>query len=317
MAKSFFDQVGLTSRDFMVIEPCSIGDVYHTLCVLESFREKYVEAGTRLAFCCKASATPLVAMFHVAERTVTVAYEERLYESFAQRYLLSAGVPIVTVPQMYGSGWLGRLIGDGYISPLIARKLILGLELDSTIRHPVISEAAKGQAARNAAAHGVELGRSLLICNHAITFTALPVECFEAVVRNFPGPVFTDMIAGSIQPIPGTRPITIPIDQLAATAEAFGTVLALRSGIVEVLSNSPIRLFSIYPRITELNPYHPDRVDSIRRFRLWTLAWIGLSKPSFENTIYLEDSDGVAEISERIARALRDGRQEALRAQAF
>ncbi len=151
------------------------------------------------------------------------------------------------------------LLDHGLISALHVRKLILGLDLDCPIRHAVPSDQMRRDAEQTARAHGVEAGRSLLILNHATTMKSLPVEAFADVVAQFPGPVFTDTTVDPSSLIPGTRPISIPLDQMIPLAELFGQVLALRSGIVDLIADARTKIFSIYPRPIDARPGSPTR----------------------------------------------------------
>jgi hypothetical protein len=241
-------------------------------------------------------------MFEGANFTVGLSPNELECEYFAGRYRLSSGVPIVTAPNLHLNGWLSRLSVEGIISPIIAKKLILGLDFDAPIHHAVVPDQVRSRAEQTANAQGVQSGRSLIIFNHANLFTPLPVEAYQGVVKKFPGPVFTDVTIDRTVVIPGTRPIKIPLDEMITVAEVSGSVLALRSGIVDLLSNARTKLLTIYPRIRDVRIF-PDRAVMIKLARNWTLAKVGLSEAGFETGIVLEDHEEVADISEHISRA--------------
>ncbi len=178
--------------------------------------------------------------------------------------------------------------------------MILGLELDCPISHAVPPDEERRRAADNAAASGVELGRSLLILNHATTSRPLPVEVYAGVVERFPGPVFTDVTMEGGALIPGTRPISIPLAQMIPLAELFGGVLALRSGIVDMLSDAKVDLYSIYPRPQDAQSWVLDQAAWVNAYKNCTLEKIGLVGNASERPILLQPDDGVAEIAARI-----------------
>jgi hypothetical protein len=308
MANHYLKQLGVREMDYFLIDPLSIGDAYQTLCLLRVFREKYMQPGARLFYWCQPRVAPLVAMFNVVDMVISSQIDFNVCYMFAQRYQgVAAGRPIVVGPAMYADGWLQRLLDHGLVSTLHVRQLMLGLDLDCPISHPVVADATRQLAAENAQASGVEVGNSLLIVNHATTSVPLPVEAYAGAVASFPGPVFTDMTVGGAQLIPGTRPINIPLDQVIPMGELCGSVLALRSGIVDLLANANARLFSIYPRPEDAQTWVTDRTAWVSAYRNATLTKMGLLGAATETEIFLHEDDGVAEISARVAAALVAG----------
>jgi hypothetical protein len=131
----------------------------------------------------------------------------------------------------------------------------------------------------------------------------LPVEAFAEIVAQFPGPVFTDTTMDPSALIPGSKPIAIPLNQMIPIAEQFGQVLALRSGIVDLIADARTRIFSIYPRPTDAQSWVTDRAGWVGAYRNATLEKMGLTGRAVERPILLAADDDIAAISRRIAAA--------------
>ena len=303
LANHFLSNLGVSDIDWLIIDPLSIGDAYQTLALLPEFRRKHMAPGARLFYMCSERAAPMVQMFDAVDVVVGHRVDYNICYLFAERYGLGPGVPVVMGPAMHAGGWLQRLLDHGLISALHARKLILGLDLDCPIRHAQPSDQMRRDAEETARAHGVEAGRSLLIVNHATTMKPLPVEAFADVVAEFPGPVFTDTTVDPTALIPGTKPISIPLDQMIPIAEQFGHILTLRSGIVDLISDARTRIFSIYPRPADAQTWITDKAAWVSAYRNATLEKMGLSGRAVERPILLAADDDVAAISRRIAQS--------------
>lgn len=306
IANDLLAKLGVTDIDWVIVDPLSIGDAYQTLCLLKAFRAKNLQPGARLFYICSDRVAPLAPMFGAVDVLVAHRLDYNICYLFAQTYRLGPGVPIVVGPSMYADGWLQRLLDHGLVSVLHVRKLILGLDLGCPISHGVPQEADRRAAAEIAAGAGVEPGKSLLIVNHATTMKPLPPEAFAGVVERFPGPVFTDASVAGATVIPGTRPIGIPIAQMIPMAELFGQVLALRSGIVDLLSDADAELFSIYPRPMDAQTWVKDQAAWVNAYRNLTLGQAQLAGRVRERPILLEPEDGAEEISGRILARFAD-----------
>lgn len=286
--------LGVACNDYLIMEPYSIGDAYHTLCLLSQFRRNYPNPGGKLYFVCNQRAVPLTHMFEGVDHVVAFngAPNEFMLESIVNRHNLNVGEPIVTAPDMYANGWLAQLSAKGLISPLHGKKLILGLDLDAPVVHGVVPSIDREKAAHFAREHGVIFGKSLIIFNHANTINSLPNEVFSDVVDLFGGNVFTDTGWGKVLPLSGTVPLNIPLDLVVPLSEIAGYVLALRSGITDILSSAKIKLMSLYPRGIEIKFSQDVPVeDSALSFRYMTLNKLGLSPKCHEIPIFLENSD--------------------------
>lgn len=303
IANHHLSTLGVQEHDWVIMDPLSIGDACQTLCLLKAFRRTHMRPGERLFYICRDRSLPLVEMFGVADVAVGAPLDYNVAFLFAQRYSLGPGRPIAVGPAMYADGWLQRLIDHGLISVLHARRLILGLDLDCEISHAVPTEESRREAAETALANGVEIGTSLLIVNHATTSRPLPAEAYAEIIERFPGPVFYDATVASAPDVPGARPISIPLSQMIPLSELFGTVLAIRSGIVDLLADARIRLFTVYPRPEDAQTWVKDRAAWVNAYRNITLQKMGMAGRGDERPIFLDAGDGVPEISARILAA--------------
>jgi len=275
LAQQFIGVGGISRNDFLIIEPYSIGDVYHTLSLMDAFRKIHCTLGQRIHFVCNPRCLPVANLFQNIETATGLnctPYEYHL-EAFAGRYRLAPGFPIVTVPDMYADGWLGRLIASGKINTIDAKKLILNIDFNEALAKPKISKEHKDTGLENAKSQGLQ-PRSVIIFNHASSVTSADTDIYRCLSKVYPGRVYYDHSVPNAPDMPWAIPLKIPLDQVGIFAEYAGSVVALRSGIVDLLSDVECTLVTVYPSAEMIPNSFPDRAsvaETIYNFRLSNL----------------------------------------------
>lgn len=149
-------------------------------------------------------------------------------------------------------------------------KQMLHLNGTAEPRHPVRKPQIADQARLFCEANDVAAGRSVILFPYA---QSLPVKAQDhfaqlaIALSNDGHDVFTS-VAGSEQPIAGTRALSIPFALLPDIVEHAGWVIAVRSGICDIVSPVPCRKSFIYPNDREL--------------RFWSTAALGLCRDAIE-----------------------------------
>lgn len=301
LAQQFIGVGGISANDFLIIEPYSIGDAYHTLSLIDAFRKKHCNLGQRIHFLCNPRCLPVANLFQNIETATGLnctPYEYHL-EVFAGRYRLAPGFPIVTAPDMYADGWLGRLVSAGKINAIEAKKLILNLDFDEVLARPRNSSEERNIGIQNAISQGLESG-SVIIFNHANTVTPADPDIYRCLAEKYPGRVYYDHSVPNAPDIPWAIPLKIPLDQVGIFAEYAGTVVALRSGIVDLLSDVECTLVTIYPS-TEMIPIsYPDRASMADAVYNCRLSNLNLRINSQENILRVKDGETTKQICENL-----------------
>jgi len=301
LAQQFIGVGGISANDFLIIEPYSIGDAYHTLSLMDAFRKKHCNVGQRIHFVCNPRCLPVANLFQNIETATGLnctPYEYHL-EAFAGRYRLAPGFPIVTAPDMYADGWLGRLISAGKINAIEAKKLILNLDFDEVLAKPRYSSEQRNIGIQNAISQGLESG-SVIIFNHANTVTPADPDIYRCLQGRYPGRVYYDHSVPNAPDIPWAIPLKIPLDQVGIFAEYAGTVIALRSGIVDLLSDVECTLVSIYPSTEMIPVSYPDRASMADAVYNCRLSKLKLQTNSKENILRVKDGETAQQISENL-----------------
>ncbi len=134
--------------------------------------------------------------------------------------------------------------------------------------------------ARFSGADGMVKGKSVILSPRAKSVVELPAAFWEEYAHIFLADgfqVFTN-VAGEEQAIAGTRPLRIPLDQMASAAEYAGTFVAIRSGLCEIVSGAQCRKVVIFP----------DCIYSTTGVKVW--QYFALA--DWENRIFRETPRG-------------------------
>lgn len=95
----------------------------------------------------------------------------------------------------------------------------------------------------------IEQGRSVILSPYAKSVTALKAEIWKQIVEDYGsrGYVCYTNVAGNEKPLPGTRPISPPIQEMQSAAEMAGTFIGIRSGLCDVIREASCRKIALYP----------------------------------------------------------------------
>ena len=133
-------------------------------------------------------------------------------------------------------------------------------------RRPELAEKARALCS----AHGVIPGSSVILCPYAHSMSVKSLDHLAVVARKLENEghaVFTS-VAGTEQPVEGTKPISIPYLLLPDVVEQAGWVIAVRSGVCDIVSGVPCRKTFIY--------------QDMQGLKLWSVAALGLARDAVE-----------------------------------
>ena len=145
-------------------------------------------------------------------------------------------------------------------------KQILHLPGDVEPAVPPLRPDSEDQAAQLCREAGVEAGRSIILFPYAQSLPVAASAHFAEVAARFSErgyKVFTS-VSGREEPIVGTMPLFIPFGLLIETCEYAGWVIAVRSGISDIVSPAACNKSFIYPHLAELAPWSVRAMDFSR-----------------------------------------------------
>jgi len=301
-AKKLIEVTKTTSRDFLLVEPYSIGDAVHTLSLVNAFKNKHCKNGEKINFLCNNRSLPVVNIFRNTDYAVGVdlsPYEYQL-EALADRYgPIPLGRPIPMAPDMYARGWIGRLMGAGLIQTIVAKKMILELDIDTKPYVPQLDSNIRKSMEDKARSIGLK-SNSIIIFNHANTMRELNEEIFLPLQKYWGDRVFYDATLDNKGVISWAKPIKINLDEVPYFASFAGSALCIRSGITDLLACADARVITIYPNQSMLFDWSGDKIKVMKGFKTLTLANLGIGGKSKEYPIFCEDDDSVESVANKI-----------------
>ncbi len=288
--------------DYLLIEPYSIGDAFHTLALVDEFRGKYCQNGQQVNLICNVRSLPLVKIFRNINYAIGIDCGPHEYqlEALAERYgPVPVGRPILMPPDMYARGWLGRLSGAGRLNPIEAKKLILELGFRVNPRVPQLDETVL--EAIKPKAEKIGLGaHSVIIFNHANTMKEVNPEIYKPLVKYWGDRIFYDATIEGKGNVSWARPLTMAIDEIPYYAQLAGTVICIRSGITDLLSCCDTNIITVYPNTHLVFDWSGDKAEVVQSFKNLTLEKLGLIGKAREYPLFLDDNDTAEAIAEKL-----------------
>ncbi|WGL51907.1 hypothetical protein P5P86_18380 [Nocardioides sp. BP30] len=122
------------------------------------------------------------------------------------------------------------------------RSVVYGLEASVRPAVPAYLEEFDNTA-------GLRQGRSVIVAPYAKSVIAPPRSFWDGIVATHQAQgreVYTN-VAGAEEPLPGTRPLRVPLAQMVAAVEHAGTFVGLRSGLCDLVHTAAARKIAVYP----------------------------------------------------------------------
>lgn len=305
-ARELLEISNTSENDYLIIEPYSIGDTVHTLTLINAFRKENCHHNEKINLICNPRSVPVAKLFRNVDTVVGLDCSpfEFQIESFAERYgPCPRHAPIPMPPDMYARGWLGRLIAEGRISPIDAKRLILEINNDDDLYIPPLDHEQGAKAIAGAQQQGLT-ENSLIIFNHALSIKPLDSDVFIPLKNIWGDNIFFDATVGDRGIIPWANPIKIDLADIPCVADFAGTVLTIRSGITDLLSvSSKAKLLTVYPSASQINDFAHDKEVVAMSFMYLTLKRLGLDKTNRETPIFYNSSESLEALMLKIFNA--------------
>jgi hypothetical protein len=248
--QGWMEDCGATDSDWFIIDPCSIGDAYHTLGLLPEFRRRHAREGQRIVVMMNRRCLPLGKVMPYADACFAVDMGP-LFPALnwaAEQDVFAPGFPLVAHPDYHGRGTLGRLSECRQMTFLDTKRYIMRVGFDEPLAPPVIPDDIRDKAHRHLEAQSVPRGESVILVPHSNSYRELPGEFWEAVVGELKGrfELFTDTTPGN-PALDGTRPLEIKLEALLPAVNWAGAAIAVRSGLSDFMSTVEVPFVTVYP----------------------------------------------------------------------
>jgi hypothetical protein len=303
-AHQLLSKTNTTQSDYLLIEPYSIGDVFHTLTLLNEFKKKYCKPEQKINFICNHRAVPIIKFFGNVNNVLGMDCSHFHMASLAERYnVCMPGVPIITAPDMYARGYLARLVMAGKISNMDAKKLLLELDLNTMPLVPNLNSQLSPIATEKAISQGLT-EQSIIIFNHATCLKSLNPDVFLTLKKYFGDSIFYDATMGDKGKIPWAKPLTMSIDDVPYFVNYAGSAISIRSGITDVLALTNADIYTIYPNSVIMMDFFANKIEMANAFKRSTLYDFEIYAKDREVIIQLQENDNINSIGNKIDQAI-------------
>ncbi|MCA1984219.1 hypothetical protein [Nocardioides nematodiphilus] len=226
-------------RQHLVLCPFNgLGDVYWLMSYLPAFcAENGIEQAAAVVV---GRGSEQVVRLSGVDTAAVLTYQEM--EDLIRAVLLSddTAYTIGFTPDRSGS----PLIFQGESLTLFDyyRSVVYGLDVTARPAVPAYLDAFENT-------DGIPQGTSVIIAPYAKSVVPPPLAFWEGLVAEHAAAgrtVYTN-VAGAEQPLPGTRPLRVPLSQMVGAVEHAGTFISLRSGLCDLVHTALARKIAVYP----------------------------------------------------------------------
>ena len=306
-AKQLLDNSGTGENDYLLIDPYSIGDVIHSLSLINEFRSQYCKRNQKINLICNHRAVPVAKLFKNIDNVVGMDCDAHHFHfaALADRYNLCApGIPIIITPDIYSRGWLGRLFVANKINIIEGKRLILELALDKDPQMAAFDSDQYQISKQKAIQQGLK-ENSIIIFNHATTARRAHSDSFLGAKEIYGDNVYYDATKNERSAIEWAKPLNIALEDVPYFATYAGAAISIRSGITDLLSMSKAKLLTIYPNAAGLTYPIDERREMSKAFMNYSLENLRLGNFRNETVLQYLDDDSVESVRQRVLDALR------------
>jgi hypothetical protein len=218
----------------------ALGDVYWAMAFLPAYRAK--RGIDEIAVVVAGDGCRQVAEMFGAGRIVTLPPAEM--DEFAQAviYTRESNCLFAHHDRPYTDNIIKYL--DKYFLPFIDyyRRAVYGLPRETRPAAPTALKPLDGKGT-------LQKGRGVILAPYAKSVTRMPGAFWENLAAEWRGKgakVCTSVYGGET-PIPGTEPLTLPLNQMIAAVEYAGVFIGLRNGLCDVVHAANCRKIVVFP----------------------------------------------------------------------
>lgn len=307
-SNQLMEACGATSKDYVFVETFGMGDHINTMRVVGGIADELKKNGGKIIFWVSQRNLLLKNYFegvfdhvvcptHPHGQMVDWGHLDYQVNCLAEKNIRRVGRPLIFAFDSIYDGLLGKLFRADKITLTDIKRILLNLPFDSPLCPLTVPKEKKLEHIENAKKQGLVPG-SIILFNHQWGKNGFDENLFEEVIQKHPGKVFYDLGYGSDneRKIGGAIPLKIKLDEVISFCEYAGTVIARRSGIVDMLASAKVRLYSLYP--TNLTYEDYQKVDEHCISTKQYLEIMDMAPKGFEKRIHISSVEKT-EVSSR------------------
>ena len=129
-----------------------------------------------------------------------------------------------------------------------AFKMFLGLDPEAKLIGPTISDDLRDRAFKRFREFDLPFGSTVVLAPYAKSSLTLSMDNWAKIIEEMKkaGLYPVTNVGRNESPLPGTRGITVPFDEILPFSEFAGHVISSRSGLCDILATSRAKLTIIY-----------------------------------------------------------------------
>ncbi len=236
-------KTGLRPDEWAISPASHLGDTYFTCALAEAFLGRH--GGSRVRIVVPPRLWKTLNLFPDAR--IAPLDPDDITTPFRNERGFRLQQPFYMRPLQFGSEFLSEYRGQTLPFTKTYHD-ILDLPFPSFAK-PRVTEQARHSATRRFREYGLHEGRTVILFPLSFSLRGFTEEFWIEIARGFAARgfmVMTNRVGESDVCIPGTHPLSIPIDELIPLCEMAGTVVASRCGVCDVLSSAHIDLRILY-----------------------------------------------------------------------
>ena len=225
--------------------PSGIGDTLYVLGYMREYKRNF--QNKKVIFIVKEAHKFLVDMYSkYVDGTIVVS---KFYHKLIEQHLkenLNIEKKIIYAHPLKIISDPCKILGVKDICLLDLYKILLNISIDSEICKPSIDNKIKAKVKEE----NNITEKSVLICPYCISIPMIDKSIWEAISNSYIEKgykVFTNVKDATEEPIKGTIPISLSLDNFCSVIEEFRQVYAIRSGLCDLMSFFNVNLTALYP----------------------------------------------------------------------
>lgn len=237
---------GIDKNSMGLVLPYGLGDTYIICSLISDFIK--LNKIQNLFLIVKPGHDEVIKLFNLSVKTVVVKNMSEvihLCKLFGQKKL---GNIYVAHPNYIKDSSLTSLIGYKGFNLADMYRAMLNIPLDSSLQLP---RSPKKMSDSHFRKLGLVKHKSIILFPEANSIDAINSQIWESIADYYKKSGFFvfSSVSKSINVVKGTQSVNIPIANIREVASFGGYVIALRSGICEVMSTSKAKMMVLYPDI--------------------------------------------------------------------
>lgn len=275
----------IRSNEWVILCNCHIGETYLACGLLEAFSKSHGNASVSVII--NKAYAPIADLFPFISRKIII---NNLPAPFTASLMATIYKPKRGTPMMVAGPACYNYKGVNFLD---AFKIALNLNPDAKFSNPRPPNREELHRARSLLeSNDLKLGKTAILFPGARSTLPIPKTAWVKITRRLKdlGWNVATSVIGYDEDIEGATSLKISINDLHATVQSAGWMIALRSGICELLSSAQCKKTILYPKYRNYY-YQGEFKINLNKFRRLS----GLGLPNTQNLKEFEITPNLSE----------------------